>query len=1145
MSTVNLNKKNRLEKQDIQVINERLSLEVPQEKAGLFGALFGKLKAIAGHYEISVRVNEHSQLVFKKSPIVFSDNGEYKSTLELDLSGNDTTIPVSLYFDPNIIEDCREKLDTNRQYTLNYSIVLSNADDKTEKVISEIDGKPLSLDVELEKFNSEPVFEIAWKGNANTKKIKYTASTENEVVGELYVRHNSSMLCAPAITNFTFDVETAKKGSGNAFETISEKIYNIDKPSSFTLNPGEDGRLFELRWDHQPTRNPFTEGKTECEYFIEVQYKKGLGQKQHQILQDKGITLLGNKTLTESDCYVELGNKRLSINHSRLKFSPIERLGDNAFGEESRQALRWVFENLAQVEDPEHPDASVLLWNLGASISIREEDRKRIKLRDSGKSIEDILKFTDENGNDLDLGSITRRLDYRDPKFVMQIAVRPKDFEDIEIAEKTSEVKVKIELRYNLLVDKDGDYSSSLPEGQKQQVSTVEFSLMMKPCAQWLSIDFGTSAVVANYEQRTSSQSGLIDLKSIKDDILKKSFKGDRTGKKSKNDDEEKYFINSMVCFNKVGDRSRSFDDIDDDQSIDKQSYDKYEKLSLWFSPSAGELYETQDCAQLPCLKMLMGYEKLPKLFNDTEAANISYGIHAENNKIKEVSLLERDPSKNPLILISNIFDQVYRQLFHYYIRRGKSTGDINKLVLSVPNTYTPVQIESLKKTAKDAIPTVYPEYLSIVSESDAVAYYYIANRRFFSKTDGIVSKEVENILIYDMGAGTLDLTYLSNKSSRNNQEINIIGKVGIPKAGNYLDYVLARIFIESEMNRRDENGIEIYTATDKAKMWKLVDLDKNASSPLQEDRDNLRNYIRNELKPVIAAGDESRPCPEFTQEFSIGLSIHHPKGTMTVADYADNDSFRNYIQDISNRIIDNLFATIAAESGKIAIDTVLFSGRSSSMKQVQRAVESKVRTISEAPDSIAFADIINNKLVKSVDQIENGDTSILKKIVTEGSLAFAKRSNNEGYTLKQKPFYAIYGVIVRDTEDQIEWIPLLTPTDEIKSTYSNEYEFSADVVSRLHTLYFVQTYSSHPKKDFEDWLLNGNEDHMDSTTILKEHACDAEDGDLTVSASFTPNSPRQLRLTIGANEINLNTRQDFDSVILRRSLWPVIFSNN
>ena len=131
------------------------------------------------------------------------------------------------------------------------------------------------------------------------------------------------------------------------------------------------------------------------------------------------------------------------------------------------------------------------------------------------------------------------------------------------------------------------------------------------------------------------------------------------------------------------------------------------------------------------------------------------------------------------ILRISSIFNEAYSALFKYFIFPESKDKSINKLVLTYPNTYTPAHLKVLERIALETFPKVRSGYLRFVSESDAVSAYYLQNWDSFNKGRNI--SDDETVLVYDMGAGTLDITLFSKRLNKNGKiEVNILGKITI-----------------------------------------------------------------------------------------------------------------------------------------------------------------------------------------------------------------------------------------------------------------------------------------------------------------------------------------------------------------------------
>ena len=85
--------------------------------------------------------------------------------------------------------------------------------------------------------------------------------------------------------------------------------------------------------------------------------------------------------------------------------------------------------------------------------------------------------------------------------------------------------------------------------------------------------------------------------------------------------------------------------------------------------------------------------------------------------------------------------------------------------------------------------------HIHLISESDAVAYYYCSQRMRREPRSGR-----ERLLVYDFGAGTLDISIIQIEWHREPcypMTWRVEERIGVPVAGNHLDEVLARIVDE------------------------------------------------------------------------------------------------------------------------------------------------------------------------------------------------------------------------------------------------------------------------------------------------------------------------------------------------------------
>ncbi len=137
-----------------------------------------------------------------------------------------------------------------------------------------------------------------------------------------------------------------------------------------------------------------------------------------------------------------------------------------------------------------------------------------------------------------------------------------------------------------------------------------------------------------------------------------------------------------------------------------------------------------------------------------------------------------------------------FAALAEAYVRpHGREVGQV---VVTYPNTFSIPHRERLHRAAcKALMPRLnipLPDRVKLLSESDAVAYYYTLLRC----NAGTPPSGEENILVYDFGAGTLDLSVIRVVWSSGDVVFPELWearyRLGVAVAGNHLDSILARL---------------------------------------------------------------------------------------------------------------------------------------------------------------------------------------------------------------------------------------------------------------------------------------------------------------------------------------------------------------
>lgn len=175
-------------------------------------------------------------------------------------------------------------------------------------------------------------------------------------------------------------------------------------------------------------------------------------------------------------------------------------------------------------------------------------------------------------------------------------------------------------------------------------------------------------------------------------------------------------------------------------------------------------------------------------------------GMNAQQVPIPsgEIRFLEgtklRTDSAVPL---DDLLEASYAALAQAYLLKHESVKS-GRVVICHPNTFSSFHRERLRRLAWNALARpleiISPKHLHLMSESDAVAYAYCADRMRETRPSG-----TERLLVYDLGAGTLDLSVVTIEW--NADAVYPIFRsrhhLGVPIAGNYFDETLARIIHE------------------------------------------------------------------------------------------------------------------------------------------------------------------------------------------------------------------------------------------------------------------------------------------------------------------------------------------------------------
>lgn len=649
--------------------------------------------------------------------------------------------------------------------------------------------------------------------------------------------------------------------------------------------------------------------------------------------------------------------------------------------------------------------------------------------------------------------------------------------------------------------------------------ATLRFRIFKRARPEWFCLDFGTSAVVASFARALDEEAErrLIHLQEMKEKLMSRVWP-DRKESQSDAGEGSLYLMSSAAVLQ--------------DKLFNLKGNDYGNSPVLLSPPSIG--YNNYYERLLPCLKSLVGNETIP-------------------NELIPPGTRHRD-DQNHTVMVDSVLEMIYRQLFRFFIP-DRVIDNAERMVLSFPNTFSPVHIKKIKKIATESLQSIRPDYLRSISESDAVAFYYNNHRNQFKQNSGDFIKKLgdnfdKNVLVYDMGAGTLDLTYFTRSKVRtgnngNRIRISIDGKMGVSKAGNYLDYVLAEILVDLLKKNSDLKKDPDLCS----KLEALLDLTASEQRKSLSDASQLKDYVKNHLKLQL-----DNPSNESLDGSLTLFGKAMPLSGITVGMVVSDSRFGQFLEDVTTHVFENFVALFGkGENGNLSLPVglVIFSGRTTSIRALRRKVKQNLFVFGRQERDCVFADLSSKKFIDDIESPVE-DIAALKTVVVDGALAYCR--GKTGFELINTNVYATYGIFLIDSENGREWLPLIDHrTKYLPSKVSNsddgimirQYDtqkFRAETdspinpdevdLSSYEKILLVQTYSKSPDRDWK----NGRDD---MSSIIG--AIDVSEATGEHKIVMQINGDNQLIFKIDNLSQKLLPHDNYESESSAKAMWPVI----
>ncbi|OQW91891.1 MAG: hypothetical protein BWK78_03260 [Thiotrichaceae bacterium IS1] len=398
-----------------------------------------------------------------------------------------------------------------------------------------------------------------------------------------------------------------------------------------------------------------------------------------------------------------------------------------------------------------------------------------------------------------------------------------------------------------------------------------------------------------------------------------------------------------------------------------------------------------------------------------------------------------------------------------YFNRRDNVENGLfepgGQVVLSCPNTFTAFHRQKLQDIAYKALTgplgIVMRKHIHLISESDAVAYHHCQQRL----TQGKYRTGTERLVVYDFGAGTLDLSLVKvtwGGSGTYPEQWQVENRLGVPIAGNYVDSQLARLIdrllrdnsvlaglfeyqypvvgdnLTGNTTEQDNYRTAVYRLWEAIRTTKLYGWKGKQSFRVQVGSSGKTGIVRKKDSSEMPTGNADSEVPHLTVAgedyyLSIPTSMVH-------------NHLQDFVEFATDTVIDELLAGAGVMTSQV--DTVIVSGRGALWPGLRGRVWDK------------FPHIPNDDRGAKPDFLTLSQEA--KNVVVSGALAWQQLSRQKGQPLEvqMKPRLAVLRVQTQQLTLEDEWEDGNKPID-----------LNADSTFRLVQ---VSLKNPQPKEDFK-----------------------------------------------------------------------------
>ena len=577
----------------------------------------------------------------------------------------------------------------------------------------------------------------------------------------------------------------------------------------------------------------------------------------------------------------------------------------------------------------------------------------------------------------------------------------------------------------------------------------------------WISADFGTNAmVIARGHQDKLNHDCLLKIRNMHPDVPS---------------EENDYYIPTSIRLNP----NRDLDSPD------------FIKIGL----TAAEYAASDEINILPTVKKMIGYSTLqlahPIQVNNNGHENVIHDIEVDT----VLNLVYQTIIKYATGEMAGNKDEAYPLLQDINaLKRQRQNGDLNKIVFTVPNMFTEYSKQKIKQFIEGNPAYDYLRRVECVAESDAVLCYYDHKQLLEDAPD---RNNEGYILVYDIGAGTLDITYAKiSVDKQQRRTLEILYRTGASLAGNNIDYIIMAYFqdiVNDYLSKTDQGILDIETLS-------------------RPDKYSFKQVIKDKYKILF---DPSNLDQDFIIDENDIPFGYEPGGNLffSFAELSKRKDMLEYFQITTARIFDMMFQNMGYDLSSEHlphIDKIIFSGRTMRFPTIQQRVEQRLRKWTpEEPLSILL------------------DREEQKTAVVLGAIVYASRLEAQFYRIIDEKIYPSIGYITIENNKQV-FKPLLTYHSLIHAPDETEYRVRETLHIPDGRLRIEQTYATDPLSE---------DGPIFSTTLLRR-SCP-----MTVPIELIYNKFRgELSIYVDGNESppqNINFSDIAHDKYYRQGIWP------